>query len=124
MALLDQLSVHHVDLNKTSDLFDIYQQDYNHTILVLGVGGEIVATGAVLFEQKIRGNIAAHIEDVVTSSSCRGKGFGRIVIDALVDLAVERKCYKVILDCSKKNISFYEKCGFKLVENCMRKDLI
>jgi glucosamine-phosphate N-acetyltransferase len=28
-------------------------------------------------------------------------------------------CYKVILDCSEKNVPFYEKCGFTVKEKQM-----
>jgi hypothetical protein len=33
------------------------------------------------------------------------------LIEALVDVARQRGCYKVILDCSEANQAFYEKCG-------------
>lgn len=33
------------------------------------------------------------------------------VIEALVKLAEEAGCYKIILDCSEENVPFYEKCG-------------
>ena len=33
------------------------------------------------------------------------------VIEALIDLAGKAGCYKVILDCSEENATFYEKCG-------------
>jgi glucosamine-phosphate N-acetyltransferase len=39
---------------------------------------------------------------------------------ALKELAVEKGCYKVILDCSDSNVSFYEKCGFSKTEIMMR----
>ena len=38
------------------------------------------------------------------------------VIEQLVHLGKELGCYKVILDCSQKNVPFYEKCGFKVKE--------
>lgn len=33
------------------------------------------------------------------------------MIEALVALSRQYGCYKVILDCSEENASFYEKCG-------------
>ena len=33
------------------------------------------------------------------------------LIDALIDASHAMGCYKVILDCAEKNVSFYEKCG-------------
>lgn len=33
------------------------------------------------------------------------------LIAALIDVAKQKGCYKVILDCAEKNAAFYEKCG-------------
>ncbi|ODQ51608.1 acyl-CoA N-acyltransferase [Saitoella complicata NRRL Y-17804] len=77
--------------------------------------GDVVATGTVLIEQKFIRNAAkaAHIEDIVVSSTQRGSGLGLMfVIDTLNHLARELGCYKTILDCAEKNVGFYEKCGF------------
>lgn len=57
-----------------------------------------------------------HIEDVVTDASCRGKGFGKLLIEHLTALAKQRGCYKVILDAAEANVGFYEKCGYKRKE--------
>jgi len=75
---------------------------------------KIIGTATLLVEKKfIRGaGKSGHIEDVVVDSSYRGKNLGKRVIDQLVHLAKSIGCYKVILDCSEKNVSFYEKCGF------------
>jgi predicted N-acetyltransferase YhbS len=43
-----------------------------------------------------------------------GAGLGRIIINKLVAAARELGCYKIILDCEKKNVPFYEKLGFML----------
>jgi hypothetical protein len=40
-----------------------------------------------------------------------------------LDFAKENTCYKVILDCSKSNVEFYKKIGFKEHEVSMRIDL-
>ena len=103
--------------------FGLYQKNPNHTILVALYDGIIVGTAAVLIEYKIRGNICAHIEDVVVDNTHRGHGTGKLLIEELVKIAKHYRCYKVILDCSEENISFYKKCGFKRYENCMRMDL-
>jgi glucosamine-phosphate N-acetyltransferase len=41
---------------------------------------------------------------------------GKLLLAALTDLARQRGCYKVILDCSEDNVEFYTKCGFKRKE--------
>ena len=74
---------------------------------------KVIGTATCLVERKfIRGcGKAAHIEDVVVDSSYRGQKLGNRLIQALIEAAKEMGCYKVILDCSESNASFYEKCG-------------
>lgn len=75
---------------------------------------KIIAAGTLLIEPKIihSGAPVGHIEDIVTDCSVRGQGFGKNIVLRLVWHAKEAGCYKAILDCKVKNISFYEKCGF------------
>ena len=72
----------------------------------------VIAYGCILLEHKIRGGIAGHIEDIVVHKKHRGKGYGRLILDALHDIAREKNCYKIFLACQEENIRFYEKCGF------------
>ncbi|GAB4820439.1 hypothetical protein N2152v2_007485 [Parachlorella kessleri] len=74
---------------------------------------KIIATATLLIEHKFIRNCGkcGHIEDVVVDSTYRGLRLGIRVIEALIDLAEKAGCYKVILDCSEDNVSFYEKCG-------------
>ena len=50
---------------------------------------------------------------IVVDKNKRGLGLGFKIIKYLTDIAKEEKCYKVILNCSEENVTFYEKCGFK-----------
>jgi len=68
------------------------------------------------------GNRIAVIEDVAVDKSAKGMGIGSMMIEFLKDLAVEKNCYKTILNCSKKNVGFYEKLGFYKKEIQMRWD--
>lgn len=80
--------------------------------------GKIIATGSVFIEKKFIRNCGkvGHIEDVVVDSGARGKQLGKKIIAFLADHARSVGCYKVILDCSTENKTFYEKCGFKQKE--------
>ena len=53
-----------------------------------------------------------HIEDVVIDKDHRGNGYGKLLITKATEFANKSNCYKVILNCSKDNIGFYESCGF------------
>lgn len=85
----------------------------------------IVGTTTLLAEQKIArgGGICGHIEDVAVHADHQGKGIGSKLLTTAIDKARELGCYKIILDCSDANMSYYEKFGFTKVENCMRIDL-
>ena len=87
----------------------------NHKIVVIEINNKIVATGTVLLENKIIHGLSkvAHIEDIVVDKETRGLGLGKKLISFLIDIAEKENCYKVILNCKKENIKFYEKCGLK-----------
>lgn len=91
------------------------------TLVAVDSTGRVVATGALLVEQKLirGGKRCGHIEDIVVDSHTRGQNLGRRIIDALVNIARGKGCYKVILDCADDNIPFYKKCGFEPKERQM-----
>jgi glucosamine-phosphate N-acetyltransferase len=79
---------------------------------------QIIATATLFIERKFVRNLGlvGHVEDVVVNSTYRGKNLGIRVIQQLKDWAKEAGCYKVILDCSQKNTTFYQKLGFETKE--------
>jgi glucosamine-phosphate N-acetyltransferase len=93
--------------------------------LVWVSAGDVLAVGSLWELPKVLhgGASMGQIEDVVVLPEYRGSGFGKMIIDALIERARERGCYKVILNCSDANVKFYEKCGFIRKENQMRIDL-
>ena len=95
-------------------LFDYFKNN-NKKIYLLVKDNKIVGTGSLLIEKKIYHNFrnVSHIEDIVIDSNYRGKKYGKELINNLIDISYnDFNCYKVILNCSNKNIKFYEKCGF------------
>lgn len=62
-----------------------------------------------------------HIEDVVVDNSVRGQHLGLRIVEFLTTFAEEAGCYKVILDCSTENATFYEKCGLSIKGTQMAK---
>lgn len=75
---------------------------------------KIITTGTIFVERKfIRGGgMVGHIEDIAVDKTFGGRGLGLRLIRCLEELARGLGCYKTILDCSRENIAFYEKCGF------------
>eukprot|EP01103_Thecamoeba_quadrilineata_P003686 TRINITY_DN1343_c0_g1_i2.p1 TRINITY_DN1343_c0_g1~~TRINITY_DN1343_c0_g1_i2.p1 ORF type:complete len:144 (-),score=26.64 TRINITY_DN1343_c0_g1_i2:72-503(-) len=79
---------------------------------------EIVGSGSLIIERKFLhhcGNVG-HIEDIVVDSKYRGHNLGFIIMKQLNVLAHRKGVYKLLLDCSEKNVPFYEKCGYKTKE--------
>ena len=117
VSLLSELTVVGNPTNLDNTIYD--------NIYVAYIDDQIVGTVTLLIEDKIihGGSAVGHIEDVVVHSNYRKLNIGRLLINYCVELAKERGCYKVILDCDNNNIPFYEKCGFKVKGVCMRYDL-
>lgn len=82
---------------------------------------KMIGCGSIIIEPKFihKCGSVAHIEDVCINPEYRGKGYGKKIIQLLVDISKVNNCYKVILDCNDENKSFYEKCGFNKTNNQM-----
>ena len=111
-------------------LWGEYSKNSNHITFVDEVKeaskpSRILATSSVIIENKFLhcGSKVGHIEDVVVDKDTRGSGLGQKIVEHCIDYARDAGCYKVILDCSNKNVPFYINCGMYLSENCMRIDL-
>ena len=94
----------------------VAEEQENHTI---------IGTATLLIEQKFihDGGKVGHIEDVATRAGYEGIGVGKKIIQRLIEISKDLKCYKIILDCDDKVIGFYEKLGFKKKAVMMRLDL-
>lgn len=76
---------------------------------------DVIGSGSYIIEPKFIHNLGsvAHIEDIIIKSEYRGLGLGKDLIDYLINIInIKYNVYKIILDCDKKNIEFYNKCGF------------
>jgi glucosamine-phosphate N-acetyltransferase len=116
IELLSQLStIDKLAISKRDFVKWVSELNAFHSIYVFERDDKIVAIGTILMEPKLIHNfgLVAHIEDIVVDSSCRNTGLGKLLIKFLTDIAEKQGCYKVILDCSDKNIEFYQKCGYK-----------
>lgn len=104
-------------------LLKINSQD-GHIFIAVTPEGKIIGAATLLIEQKFIRHRAkcGHIEDVSVAKGLEGNGIGSAVVKKAVDYAKKAGCYKVILDCSDKHMSFYQKFGFRRYENCMRLD--
>ena len=103
--------------------WNILDNDHYHYYVAEQEGHIIGVASMITINKLIRGgNRIALIEDVAVSKNAGARGIGTMLIEKLKDLAIEKKCYKTILNCSEENIGFYEKCGFYQKEVQMRWD--
>ncbi len=115
--ILEQLSTINCDIIDKKTFEDYVDSlDDKHMIKVLKIKDtqKIIGTFTILKETKLIHNFGkvAHIEDVVIDKSMRNLGLGHFLINQAKELCTD--CYKIILNCSDKNIGFYQKCGFQL----------
>jgi glucosamine-phosphate N-acetyltransferase len=75
----------------------------------------LVGSGTIIIEPKIihGAKQVGHIEDIVVHESYRSYGIAGQLLERLQEYGVQQDCYKVILDCKEKLISFYEKNNFQ-----------
>lgn len=85
---------------------------------------KVVAYGSIVIENKIRGQVAGHIEDIVVDSEVRGKMLGVRLVKKLIEIGESKNCYRITLFCDKKLVSFYERSGFKVNNIMMKKFLM
>ena len=96
-SLLNQLKK--IDLNKID-----YKEAWSNFISntgsnsIVGVyNKKIVAYGSIVVENKIRGEVAGHIEDIVVDTSVRGKMLGVKLVKELVEIGKNLGCYRITL---------------------------
>ena len=84
---------------------------------------KVVAYGSVVVENKVRGEVAGHIEDIVVDTEVRGKMIGVHLIKELVKVAKNKGCYRITLFCKESLINFYSRNGFEVNNVVMKKYL-
>ena len=119
LDLLDELTPSSHEVNFDEE-WSAFSRNKDHHVLVVTHGNSVVGTASLLIEHKLDGRVAGHVEDVVVSKPRRGEGLGKVLIDGLIRIAIREKCYKILLNCSDKNIPFYGKFGFVRIDNGMK----
>ena len=122
--LLSQLSGE-VKEYGVGDLWGAYLEMKPGIVTIVAISnGVIEGTATILIENKFLhcGSKVGHIEDVVVDKDIRTKGLGKRLIEECVEIARDKGCYKVILDCRESIIPFYVKCGFRPDNYSMGKD--
>jgi glucosamine-phosphate N-acetyltransferase len=93
----------------------------NHLIILLKYDNNIIVTGTLLIEEKLTygGCKMGHIENILVDPDHKNKGFGEQIVNKLLNIAKNKKCYRVDLNCNNELEKFYKKKGFKQKHICM-----
>ena len=97
--------------------------DANVHVYVIRDGGHIVATGTLCIKHTLEFAIA-DIESVVVSSLCRGRGYGRELMSAMIDAANGLGVHHIQLTSNPARVAanrLYQELGFvKYETNCYK----
>ena len=85
----------------------------NNFYIVAIKSNKVIGFGSLLIVVRTRGQNQGIIEDIVVDKKYQNKGVGKLIINKLLRLAKNKKCYKVILQSNRKALNFYKKLGFK-----------
>jgi GNAT superfamily N-acetyltransferase len=136
----DQISIRAASENDVVDLLDLYEHlssdseqcstelakknivdlaKYDGSAVLIGeIGGQIATTCTLIVIPNLtrQGMPYALIENVVTHPEHRGKGFGKLILEAASERAWRHDCYKIMLSTGSRKpatLSFYERAGFE-----------
>ena len=95
--------------------------DENHHIIVCEVEGKFVPSCVCVIIPNLTRNIRpyAFIENVVTHTDHRGKGYATACLNYAKEIAVKADCYKMMLLTSAKSdstLSFYKRAGYNCTD--------
>jgi len=121
--LLNQLKEMDLSSINYNDAWNRFISNSSSNSIVGILEDKVVAYGSIVVENKIRGEVAGHIEDIVVDDRVRGKMLGVKLVKELVEIGKSKGCYRITLFCDKKLIQFYERNGFE-VNNIMMKKFL
>lgn len=97
--------------------------DANVHVYVIRDCGHIVAAGTLCIKHTLEFTIA-DIESVVVSSQCRGKGYGKALMQHMIDVAKSMGIHHIQLTSNPKRVEankLYQKMRFEKYEtNCYK----
>lgn len=119
-ALMHELSA---PSSCNGDLLNNALDDINVHVYVIRDEGHIVATGTLCIKHTLEFTIA-DIESVVVSSKCRGRGYGKELMTAMIKAAKKMNVHHIQLTSNPARLTanqLYQDLGFERYEtNCYK----
>lgn len=115
------LNLHESSVPKMTEhlksVWDTIINDNNHHIIVNEQDGKIVSSCVCVIIPNLTRNVRpyAFVENVVTHSEYRGKGYATDCLNYAKELAKKAECYKMMLLTGSKEdstLNFYTKAGY------------
>ena len=93
-----------------------HENPYHH-LLVGEMDGRIVSAVTLVVIENLTRHLRPYaiMENVVTHTDFRGRGFAAALMNHASDIAARLSCYKIMLLTGRKSnhiLKFYEKCGY------------
>ena len=118
--LLQQLTEIDYSNRNEEDCWNKFNSNTSSNSIVGLYKDKVIAYGSLVVENKIRGEAAGHIEDIVVDNKVRGNNVGVMLIDELIKIGKEKECYRITLFCKEHLIKFYNKNGFEVNSMAMK----
>lgn len=95
--------------------------DRNHHIIVCEPDGQLVSSCVCVIIPNLTRNVRPYalIENVVTHTDYRGKGYATACLNYAKELAIQENCYKMMLLTGAKDsgtLRFYQNAGFNCTD--------
>ena len=97
-----------------------FRENPQFNIFVAEVEGEII--GMALFYNRFStwDGLSLHLEDLIVTEACRGKGIGKALYDSVLDFAIKagkKRVEWVVLDWNTPAVEFYKSTGATMLED-------
>ena len=122
--LLQEISTFRPPNSSYSSIANSFLKQNNLYTVVAIYENNVIGFGSMFIFERVRGGKAAILEDIVVKDSFRSKKVGTEIINILIKYAVLNKCFKVSLESSEFNKTFYKKLGFSEKGNIMKRFLL
>ena len=118
--LFESISAFRPETSSEDKIWNRYISQDAYSIVCCSSTEDVIGIGSVFFQNKIRGGLQGHIEDIAVRPSWQGLGIGRQIVNSLLDHAKSEGCYRVVIETEKTNVHFYKQLGFKETGQAMK----